>query len=79
MLCCVAVTRTRAGDVKQQEADGAAHGRVRAVARPERADAPVEPATLRDLPVHDEERRDGMGGGVHAPQVELGSGECAPR
>ena len=79
MLRGVAVTGTSAGDVEQQQADRAAHGRVRPVARSERPDAAVEPAPLRDLAVHDEQRRDRMSGCVHAPQVELRAGECTRR
>ena len=61
--------------MEQDQPKGSTNRSVGSVAGPERAEAGVEPALDCGLAVHDQERRDRVGGGVDAAQVEVGERE----
>ena len=61
--------------MEQDQPKGSTNRSVGSVAGPERAEASVEPALDCGLAVHDQERRDRVGGGVDAAQVEVGERE----
>ena len=71
--------RERTGDVQHHQADRASDRRIGAVARPERADTEVESTVAHSIARHDDQRRDRVGGGIHAAEVDVGMRERAGR
>ena len=69
---CVAGPGTSTGDVEQDQPKGSTDRSVGSVTGAECAEAGVEPTLDCGLSVHDQERRDRVGGGVDTPEVEVG-------